>query len=288
MKSFPSDMSLGIVVDKVKVINRFPSDMSLGKKPYHKQAKGKLTDSIFNEMLEWLQYALPESKGYKFPPSYYAIKKTFKTIGLGYESIHACEHDCCLFSGEVTRFESLSGVVISRWKDSDTPGKKDLGKLLLAPRRFLRKAHKWRSSREFNGDTDHRDPPKEYPRDVILAQHARLLTRLKSHDCHIMMQRLLPYGLQNYLPDNIAKPIIELCSLFKQLCSATLMEDDMFESFWSWWLKYLCELGAYILAFFDIMIHLPIHLALEALEGGPIHPRWMFHFGKIHGKKLKG
>ncbi|GJR48104.1 hypothetical protein Tco_1316207 [Tanacetum coccineum] len=30
-------MSLGIVVDKVKVINRFPSDMSLGKKPYHKQ-----------------------------------------------------------------------------------------------------------------------------------------------------------------------------------------------------------------------------------------------------------
>ncbi|GKD12605.1 hypothetical protein Tco_1197012 [Tanacetum coccineum] len=52
------------------------------------KVKGKLTDSIFNEMLEWLQYALPESKGYKFPPSYYAIKKTFKTIGLGYESIH--------------------------------------------------------------------------------------------------------------------------------------------------------------------------------------------------------
>ncbi|GJX32919.1 zinc finger, PHD-type containing protein [Tanacetum coccineum] len=45
-------------------------------------------------------------------------------------------------------------------------------------RRFLRKPHKWRSSREFNGDTDHRDPPKEYPRDVILAQHARLLTRV--------------------------------------------------------------------------------------------------------------
>ncbi|GJU60058.1 F-box domain containing protein [Tanacetum coccineum] len=67
------------------------------------KVKGKLTDSIFNEMLEWLQYALPESKGYKFPPSYYAIKKTFKTIGLGYESIHACEYDCCLFRGEVNK-----------------------------------------------------------------------------------------------------------------------------------------------------------------------------------------
>nr|GEX39573.1 hypothetical protein [Tanacetum cinerariifolium] len=53
------------------------------------------------------------------------------------------------------------------------------------------------------------------------------ITGLKSHDCHIMMQRLLPYGLQQYLPDEVAKPIIELCSFFKQICSATLMEDDM-------------------------------------------------------------
>ncbi|GJX75950.1 hypothetical protein Tco_0322761 [Tanacetum coccineum] len=221
--------------------------------------------------------------------------------------------------------------------------------------------HKWRSSREFNGDTDHRDPPKEYPRDVILAQHARLLTRvpgktnlqkllgirrplwltknhkgkivkpqaaysftpenrkkfcqyikgvklpdgfgscfkhkvtdndtnitgLKSHDCHIMMQRLLPYGLQNYLPDNIAKPIIELSSLFKQLCSATLMEDDMLKASVKV-VEILCELERiYPPAFFDIMIHLPIHLALEALEGGPIHPRWMFPFERFM-KKLKG
>ncbi|GJW51970.1 hypothetical protein Tco_0093321 [Tanacetum coccineum] len=81
--------------------------------------------------------------------------------------------------------------------------------------------HKWRSSREFNGDTDHRDPPKEYPRDVILAQHARLLTRASVN-------------------------VVEI----------------------------LCELERiYPPAFFDIMIHLPIHLALEALEGGRIHPR---------------
>ncbi|GJZ71624.1 hypothetical protein Tco_0635475 [Tanacetum coccineum] len=96
------------------------------------KVKGKLTDSIFNEMLEWLQYALPKSKGYKFPPSYYAIKKTFKTIGLGYESIHACEHDCCLFRGEVNKDLQFCPVCnTSRWKDSDTPGKK-------VPRKVLR------------------------------------------------------------------------------------------------------------------------------------------------------
>ncbi|GJX46424.1 putative receptor-like protein kinase [Tanacetum coccineum] len=80
--------------------------------------------------------------------------------------------------------------------------------LMLAQKKILMESpNKWRSSRGFNGDTDHR-----------------------SHDCHIMMQRLLLYGLQNYLPDNIAKPIIELSSLFKQLCSATLMEDDMLKA----------------------------------------------------------
>ncbi|GJT35978.1 zinc finger, PHD-type containing protein [Tanacetum coccineum] len=297
-------------------------------------------------------------------------------------------------------------------------------------RRFLKKPHKWRSSREFNGQTDNRDPPKEFGRDEILAQLDRLPTRLtgkhpsyggvkikrnvlvelnwtkrsifyeleywsfltlrhnldimhieknvleailntllmndkskdtakarqdlqrlgirsglwlgqtkngkclkpqaaysftpenrkkfcqfikgvklpdgfgscfkhkvtdndtnitglKSHDCHIMMQRLLPYGLQQYLPDKIAKPIIELCSLFKQICSATLMEDDMLKAQIKV-VDILCDLELiYPPALFDIMIHLVIHLPLEALEGGPIRPRWMFPFER-YMKKLKG
>ncbi|GKD63911.1 hypothetical protein Tco_1306019 [Tanacetum coccineum] len=39
--------------------------------------------------------------------------------------------------------------------------------------------------------------------------------------------------------------------------------------------------------FLDIMIHLVIHLPLEALEGRPIRPRWMFPFER-YMKKLKG
>ncbi|GJS28887.1 hypothetical protein Tco_0489507 [Tanacetum coccineum] len=435
--------------------------------------KGKLTDSIFNEMLEFFQNVFPISKGYKLPPSYYAIKKTFKMIGLGYESIHACEHDCCLFRGKENKDLDFGPVCnTSRWKDSNTPGKKVPKKVLhyfliiprlqhlyksshtakemiwhatgkctepkprnvrlglaadgfnpfgnlsqaysmwpvilttynlppwlcmkersfmltllipgpkslckdidvyLRPliedlktindfparsnlsgwsgqgykecptcnkdtpsvcvlskttyvghRRFLKKPHKWRSSLEFNGQTDNRDPPKEFGRDEILAQLDKLPTRvkgkhpsyggvkikqkkyrkkffqfikgvklpdgfrscfkhkvtdnnsnitgLKSHDCPIMMQHLLPYGLQQYFPDKIAKPIIELCSLFKQICSATLMEDDMLKAQIKV-VDILCDLELiYPPALFDIMIHLVIHLPLEALEGGPIRP----------------
>ncbi|GKE16736.1 reverse transcriptase domain-containing protein [Tanacetum coccineum] len=102
-----------------------------------------------------------------------------------------------------------------------------------------------------------------------------------------MMQRLLPYGLQQYLPDEVAKPIIELCLFFKQICSATLMEDDMLKA-QSKVVDILCNLKLiYPPIFFDIMIQLVIHLPLEPLEGGPIHPRWMFPFERFM-KKLKG
>nr|GEY99019.1 hypothetical protein [Tanacetum cinerariifolium] len=532
------------------------------------KVKGKLTDSIFNEMLEFIQNIYPISKGYKLPPSYYAIKKTFKTIGLGYKSIHACEHDCCLFRGKENKYLDLCPVCnTSRWKDSNTSGKKVPKKVLcyfliiprlqrlyksshtakemiwhatgkctkpgkmqhpvddrawkkfdtmypdfvkkprnvriglvadgfnpfgnlsqaysmwpvilttynllpwlcmkessfmptllipgsksmskdidvylrpliedlkvlwdrkgvesinvasgqkfniramvlwtikdfparsilsrwsgqsykacptcnkdtlsirvlsktayVSHRRFLKKPHKWKSSLEFNGQTDNRDPPKEFGRDKIMAQLNRLPTRvkgkhpsygsvkikrnvhvehnrtkrsifyeleywyfltlrhnldimhieknmveailntllmndkskdttkarqnlqrkklrqfikgvklpdgfgsgfkhkvtdndtnitgLKSYDCHIMMQRLLPYGLQQYLPIKVV--------------------------------DILCDLELiYPPALFDIMIHLVIHLPLEALEGGPIRPRWMFPFER-YMKKLKG
>ncbi|GJS75792.1 hypothetical protein Tco_0725673 [Tanacetum coccineum] len=50
----------------------------------------------------------------------------------------------------------------------------------------------------------------------------------------------------------------------------------------------LCELELiYPPAFFDIMVHLVIHLPIEALEGGPIRPRWMYPFER-YMKKLKG
>ncbi|GJS25909.1 hypothetical protein Tco_0486529 [Tanacetum coccineum] len=95
------------------------------------KVKGKLTDSIFNEILEFFQHVFPITKGYKLPPSYYAIKKTFKTIGLGYESIHACVNDCFLFRGDNNKDVHFCPVCkTSRWKDSNTPGKKVPKKVL--------------------------------------------------------------------------------------------------------------------------------------------------------------
>ncbi|GJR57660.1 hypothetical protein Tco_1499822 [Tanacetum coccineum] len=53
---------------------------------------------------------------------------------------------------------------------------------------------------------------------------------MKSHDCHIMMQRLLSAGAQAYLDSNIATPIIELYSFFKQICARSLIESYMLKA----------------------------------------------------------
>ncbi|GJY78227.1 reverse transcriptase domain-containing protein [Tanacetum coccineum] len=160
--------------------------------------------------------------------------------------------------------------------NKDTPCVRVLGKTTyVGHRRFLKKPHKWRTSLEFNGEKKDGDPPRKFDRDQIQAQLTRLPTRvkgLKSHDCHITMESLLPYGLQQDLPDEVAKLITELCSFFKQICSTTLMEDDMLKA-QSKVVDILCNLELiYPPAFFDIMIYLVIHLLLEALEGGPIRP----------------
>nr|GEX02148.1 hypothetical protein [Tanacetum cinerariifolium] len=80
---------------------------------------------------EFLQNVFPISKGYKLPTSYYATKKTFKMIGLGYESIHACEYDRCLFRGKENKDLDFCPMCnTSRWKDSNTPRKKVPKKVL--------------------------------------------------------------------------------------------------------------------------------------------------------------
>jgi hypothetical protein len=112
------------------------------------------------------------------------------------------------------------------------------------------------------------------------------ITGMKSHDHHIMLQRLLPIGAQAYLDKNISTPIIELCHFFKQLCARNLMSSDMLDAEEKL-IKILCSFEQiFPPSFFDIMIHLVMHLPEEAIQGGPVYMRWMYPFER-YMKKLK-
>nr|XP_043607725.1 uncharacterized protein LOC122579596 isoform X2 [Erigeron canadensis] len=104
------------------------------------------------------------------------------------------------------------------------------------------------------------------------------ITGMKSPDHHIMMQWLLPIGARAYLDKNISTPIIELCHFFKQLCARNLMSSDMQDTEEKL-INILCSFEQiFPPSFFDVMIHLVMHLPEEAIQGGHVYMRWMYPF----------
>ncbi|CAM8934817.1 unnamed protein product [Rhodiola kirilowii] len=94
---------------------------------------------------------------------------------------------------------------------------------------------------------------------------------LKTHDCHVMLQRLLPVFIRPYLPHYVVEPLISLSRWFQKLCckeftvnDAIQMKDDI--------VIILCKLETiFPPAFFTIMVHLLIHLPDQVLLKGPVH-----------------
>ncbi|TXG61774.1 hypothetical protein EZV62_013137 [Acer yangbiense] len=99
---------------------------------------------------------------------------------------------------------------------------------------------------------------------------------LKSHDSHILMQQLLPLAARRALPKNVVEALIELSNFFRQLCSKVNLTSDL-ENIQDRIGLTLCHLEKiFPMSFFDVMEHLPIHLAEEALIAGPVQFRWMY------------
>ncbi|KAE8725780.1 hypothetical protein F3Y22_tig00008145pilonHSYRG00058 [Hibiscus syriacus] len=88
----------------------------------------------------------------------------------------------------------------------------------------------------------------------LVSDDVSKMNGLKSNDCHVLMQQLLPFAIKGVLHVKVRKTIIE---------------------------KYFPP------SFFDVMIHLMVHLAREVRLCGPIHFRWMYPFER-YMKTLKG
>ena len=99
---------------------------------------------------------------------------------------------------------------------------------------------------------------------------------LKSHENHILMQQLFPLALRRVLPKQVRAPLIDLCNFFRGLCSKVLHARELIQLERRIALT-LCHLERiFPPSFFDIMVHLPIHLATEARLAGPVQYRWMY------------
>lgn len=50
---------------------------------------------------------------------------------------------------------------------------------------------------------------------------------LKSHDCHLLMQKFLPIAMKGSLPNNVSLVIYDLFYFFKELCGKVLSVDNL-------------------------------------------------------------
>lgn len=116
-------------------------------------------------------------------------------------------------------------------------------------------------------------------KNIVTLSPPGLLT-MKSHDYHVIMCYLLPVLLQHAYPKHrdLRRAIHQISLFFNLLCSKVVIRHEIQAA------KYmvaeaLCVLEKYFpTSFFDISIHLMVHLADEGLICGPVYPRWMFPF----------
>ena len=94
----------------------------------HLKVISKCSNHYFDGLLELLVDALPD--GTILPKSHYEAKAKLRSLGLGYESIDACKHDCALFWKENAKLEFCPVCGECRWQDNHGNGKKVAHKVM--------------------------------------------------------------------------------------------------------------------------------------------------------------
>jgi hypothetical protein len=103
------------------------------------------------------------------------------------------------------------------------------------------------------------------------------LSGMKSHDCHVLIQEILPIALRSCYPSKeVMTIVIRLANFFKKICSKVL-EDTELDELQDSIVMTLCDMERIFLpSFFTVMVHLMVHLVEEVKLGGPVHYRWMY------------
>ena len=110
----------------------------------------------------------------------------------------------------------------------------------------------------------------------ISADGTKLQGRLKTHCCHVLLQKIMPAGLRGLVRQDVYEAIAELGDFFRELCSRNL-KIDVVKGLKEKIPVILCKLEKiFPPAFFDVMVHLAVHLPDEALLRGPVQYEWMY------------
>lgn len=120
--------------------------------------------------------------------------------------------------------------------------------------------------------------PSDYSSNILCCVKVleRKLMRLKSHDYHVLMQRLLFVAIKGLMSSYVCKALIELCNTFRVICYKELNNNDL-EKLEVVLPITMCNLEhIFPPAFFNIIVHLVINLVEESKIAGPVQYQWMY------------
>ncbi|KAK2647305.1 hypothetical protein Ddye_014794 [Dipteronia dyeriana] len=166
---------------------------------------------------------------------------------------------------------STKGYMACPVCNEDTSSRKLRSKICyMGHRRFLPMNHPWRRSRKHDGDAEHRKSPTMHKGNAIVQQLQYV------RDIKFRKNILIPIGIRAYLLKNVCTPLIELSNFFQEICAKILNVQDL-EKLEEEIVLILYKLEKkFPLAFFDVMVHLVVHLPYEAKLVRPVGYSWMY------------
>ncbi|KAK1646310.1 hypothetical protein QYE76_064115 [Lolium multiflorum] len=111
----------------------------------------------------------------------------------------------------------------------------------------------------------------------------RNLSGMKSHDCHVMMMQILPVAIRGIMDDHVRATLTGLCNFFDVITRKSIsvkklarLQEEI--------VVILCELEMYFPpAFFDVMVHLLVHIMDDIVSLGPAFLHNMMPFERMNG-----
>ncbi|KAK1603656.1 hypothetical protein QYE76_027329 [Lolium multiflorum] len=106
---------------------------------------------------------------------------------------------------------------------------------------------------------------------------------MESHDCHMMMMQILPVAIRGIMDDHVRATLTGLCNFFDVITRKSIsvkklarLQEEI--------VVILCELEMYFPpAFFDVMVHLLVHIMDDIVSLGPAFLHNMMSFERMNG-----
>ena len=101
---------------------------------------------------------------------------------------------------------------------------------------------------------------------------------MKSHDCYVMMTQIFPVAIRGIMDKHVRETLIGLCNFFDVISRKSITRREL-DRLQEEIVVILCELEMYFPpAFFDICVHLLVHIVDDIIHLGPLFLHNMMPF----------